>query len=117
MFAGVALAVWANSEPDPDYQGVCVDKISEQRVPDGECDDDNHHSSHAFLFFPVGAAMPALGQSMRGHQGGTWKVPDGHVGVLGGAAYNGGVVTKASAKTAVSRGGFGTTGNGGSVGG
>ena len=116
VFAGVALAVWANSEPDPDYQGVCVDKTTEERVGDDECD-DGHSSTHGFLFLPVGAAIPALGQSIRGYQNGTYTVPDGHVGVKGGAPINGGVVTKQSAKEAVSRGGFGTSGNGGSVGG
>ena len=121
-FAALALT-GCGGDPDPDYQGVCVDPQTEQRVDDERCDDDDGRGGFGlvpfFLFFPLGARFPAIGQSYRGYPGYTRNVPAGHVGARGGASAAGGTATKASVRSAVSRGGFGTTGqrNSGSVGG
>ena len=112
----VFAAAACGQDPDPDYQGVCVDKTTQERVADRECNDSTHHG---FFFFPIGLRFPAVGQSLRSFPGSTTRVPDGHNGVRGGAATAGGVATRAAAKSAVSRGGFGTTSHGhsGAVGG
>jgi hypothetical protein len=113
----VFAATACGHDPDPDYQGVCVDRTTGQRSPDTDCDHDQR--THGILFFPPGARFPRIGQSTAGFTGGVATVPDGHNGVRGGAAAAGGVTTKAAAKSAVSRGGFGTTshGHGWSIGG
>lgn len=102
---------------DPDYQGVCVDKTTQQRVEDRDCDNDSN--GHGFFFFPIGARFPGLGQNVRSFPGSVTSVPDGHNGVKGGAASAGGTATAAGVRSAVSRGGFGTTshGSGWSIGG
>jgi len=114
--AAVFAASACGHAPDPDYQGVCTDRSTGQRVDDRECRDTR---THGFIFFPVGFRFPGLGQSVRSFPGGVATVPDGHNGVRGGAATTGGVATRAAAKTAVRRGGFGTTshGHGWSIGG
>lgn len=116
-FAAIALT-GCGSDPDPDYQGVCVDQQTETRVADEECDDESRASTHGFVFFPLGLLYPAIGGRLRNYPGYTANVPAGHNGAIGGASASGGVVSKASAKAAAARGGFGTTGRGGgSVGG
>jgi hypothetical protein len=114
----VFAAAACGSDPDPDYQGVCVNHRTQERVDDRQCD-GHHGGGFGFLFFPLGFRYPGLGQRVTSFPGGTAQVPDGHTGVRGGAAGTGGVTSKAAAKSAVSRGGFGTTShnNGGSVGG
>ena len=121
-FAALALTGCGSEDPDPDYQGVCVDPQTEQRVDDERCDDDDGRSGVGFvpffLFFPLGARFPGIGQSYRGYPGSVRTVPAGHTGVRGGAATAGGTATRSTVRQAVSRGGFGTTGRGaGSVGG
>jgi hypothetical protein len=114
----VFSAAACGGDPDPDYQGVCVDRSTQERVDDRQCN-EHHGGGFGFLFFPLGLRFPGIGQRVTSFPGGTTQVPEGHTGVRGGAATTGGVATKAGVKSAVSSGGFGTTShnNGGSVGG
>jgi hypothetical protein len=107
-----------DDDRDPDYQGVCVNQTTQERVDDRECN-EHRGGGFGFLFFPLGFRYPGIGQRVTSFAGGTAQVPKGHTGVRGGAASTGGVATKAAVKSAVSRGGFGTTShnNSGSVGG
>ena len=115
-FAALALA-GCGADPDPDYQGVCVDKRTQYRVSDVECDRDRHNGWYGFVFWPIGLLYPGIGSNFRSFPGGTGTVPDGHNGVKGGGNVSGGVATSESVKSAVKRGGFGTTSRGNTVGG
>lgn len=118
-FAAAALTLTACGEPERgDYQGVCVDKKTEKRLPDNDkrCEDDNDRS-HGFVFFPTGSRYPAVGESFRSYSGAVSRVPAGHNGAYSGASAKGGTASRASVGRAISRGGFGSTGKGGSVGG
>lgn len=117
-FAALALT-GCGRDADPDHQGVCVDRTTERRVDDRDCDGSGGGHGARWVFWPIGARFPGMGQSVRAYPGGTTSLPSGSNGVLGGAAASGGTVTTTGVKSAVSRGGFGTTGRagGGNVGG
>ncbi|MDQ1293902.1 MAG: hypothetical protein QG608_1784 [Actinomycetota bacterium] len=106
---------FALRDDDVDYQSVCTDSLTEERVDDEVCEEeDNSHGvvgvrssrrSHHWYYVPVGRRAPALGQKA---MGGSSLAPDpGRFSVR-----KGGV--SASGAT-VSRGGFGLSR--GSVGG
>lgn len=118
LFAAAVLTGCGDDEPEPDYQGVCVDEHTQQRVDDDECDDDEDSSgSHSFVYFGSGSRVPAVGQPYTGYAGFTKSVPNGHAAVRGGAPAGGGTVSK-STITNATRGGSGVTSRGaGSVGG
>jgi hypothetical protein len=91
------------SDDEVDNQAVCVDKNTQERVDDDQCDPDdyeNHGSGvgSAFLWYfigsQVGRGFPAVGQRV---SGGTYTVPSGSV-ARGGVPKAGG---------SVPRGGFG----------
>ena len=123
LFAAAVLT-GCGSDPEPDYQGVCVNQSTQTRVEDDQCDDDGHRAGggggigFAWLLFASGRRFPPIGGRMTGYPGAVRTLPDGHSGTFGGATRTGGTVTKSSVKSAASRGGFGATSrNSGSVGG
>jgi hypothetical protein len=86
---------------DVDNQAVCVDRNTEQRVPDEQCDPNDHANIGVggiffwyFLATRAGGFFPAIGQRV---SGGTFSVPSGNY-------RRGGVPT---AGGSVPRGGFG----------
>lgn len=119
LFATAVLS-GCGGDPDPDYQGVCVNQATQARVDDGQCGDSAQGSSgHTWMMWPVGRRFPPLGGNVADYPGSVDTLPQGHSAALGGAAVLGGTVTAVGAKAAASRGGFGTISRGrsGSVGG
>jgi hypothetical protein len=98
-----SLAACGSNDDEVDNQAVCVDKETQERVDDQQCNPDdyeNHGSGvgSAFLWYfigsQVGRGFPAVGQRV---SGGTYTVPSGSV-ARGGVPKAGGNVP---------RGGFG----------
>lgn len=98
---------------DADYAKVCQEKTTEKRVEDDKCSEEGRSSGHAgWYFFPMGGSgsttshsIPAVGSKL---SGGTTSIPSN-------ASSKSGVSSKGS--TSVSRGGFGGSVKGGSIGG
>lgn len=74
-----------------DQQGVCVDKTSNVRVDDDDCDDGSAGGSHGWYYIPNGSRAPAVGQSTSGQ--GSFATPSGSF-AKGGVAADGGKVTR-----------------------
>jgi hypothetical protein len=124
-----SLGACGGSDETPDYQGVCVDPQTQERVPDRDCDDGVHTGGAGFLwwYLLMNRRAPAVGAPLGGLSRGrdyVTTVPAGRPYVRGGVPPGGGTVTRASAGraadagrgTLVTRGGHGGTG-GGPVGG
>lgn len=76
-----------------DQQGVCVDKTTNVRVDDDECDDNHSNGGvHGWYFIPSGRRAPALGQAVSGQ--GSFTTPRGDSFSKGGVAADGGKVTR-----------------------
>lgn len=90
----VAMTGCGSSDDDPDYRGVCVDKSTQKRVDDKQCDNNGGGGGRSsFVYFPRGATVPPVGSAVHG---GSAAAPKG---------------------ASVARGGFGGGAHGGSVGG
>jgi hypothetical protein len=94
-----SLSACGNDEPD--NQAVCVDRSTEERVPDEQCDPNDQANIGVggiffwyFLATRAGGFFPAVGQRV---SGGTYSVPGG--------TYTRGGVPRAGGN--VPRGGFG----------
>lgn len=116
--AVLASAVLTGCSPDgnvidADYAKTCQDKTTKQRVEDDKCSDQGRSSGHyGWYFLPMGSSgsttsrsVPGVGSAL---SGGTESIPSG-------ASSKGGISSKGS--TSVSRGGFGGSVKGGSIGG
>jgi hypothetical protein len=114
----LASAVLTGCSPDgnvidADYAKTCQDKTSKQRVEDDKCSDQGRSSGHyGWYFLPMGSSgsttsrsVPGVGSAL---SGGTESIPSG-------ATSKSGISSKGS--TSVSRGGFGGSVKGGSIGG
>jgi hypothetical protein len=92
---------------DADYEAVCVDDSTQERIDDEHCDDKatRYHGSGAaaWYFLARGAVLPRKGGRVTG---GTFREPGaGYTVRRGGAPAAGG--TAAGDSDRVSRGGFG----------
>jgi hypothetical protein len=103
---------------DADYEAVCVDDASQQRIDDEYCDDraTRYHGSGAaaWYFLARGAAFPRIGGRVTG---GTFRNPGaGRTVQQGGAPVGGGTAGTGSGGDggSVSRGGFGGSHSSGS---
>jgi hypothetical protein len=111
LLAPSLTACSGGGDEDVDNQAICVDRNTEQRVPDEQCDpDDGPNIGVGGIFFWYflatrgGAFFPAIGQRV---SGGTFSPP-------GGSYRRGGVPT---AGGSVPRGGFGGGTRSGGIGG
>ena len=109
--AGVGLwLLWPEDEPTT-HAGVCVDKDTNTRLPDQECDGTSTGHAHVgWYFFAYGMSAPRVGAPV---SGGTFDTPRGTSYVTGGVDSRGGTVSSATVhggKTTVVRGGFGGSG-------
>ncbi|GLY18033.1 hypothetical protein Kisp01_50470 [Kineosporia sp. NBRC 101677] len=122
LFAAAVLT-GCGSDPEPDHQAVCVNQTTQTRVDDDDCDDNGGArvgggGVNTWLLYGSGRRYPPIGGKIASYPGGVTTLPSGHAGAYGGAEAKGGTVSKASAKTAIERGGFGKTSrSSGSVGG
>lgn len=64
MFLG-SVILTACSEPSPDYDRLCVDDVTGQRVDDDECDEDGS-GGHRYHYYPHGSSHPAVGSKVTG---------------------------------------------------
>jgi hypothetical protein len=90
---------------DLQYQGVCVDPDTGERVDDDVCDDDDARggsgvgSAFLWYYFLRGRAFPAVGAPVSAFREGSdyvRTVPTGTSYVSGGAARSGGTVSSSS---------------------
>jgi hypothetical protein len=90
----VALALIGFSVADSraDQRGVCVDRSSDVRVADDECDDGGHAGGHGWYYIPSGRRAPAEGQPVAGQ--GSFTAPSDGSFTKGGVAADGGTVTR-----------------------
>ncbi|HEX9226380.1 MAG TPA: tRNA-dihydrouridine synthase [Arthrobacter sp.] len=98
---------------DADYAQTCQDKTTQQRVDDDKCSDQGRSSGHyGWYFLPMGSSGSTSARSVPGVgsplSGGITSIPSG-------ATAKSGVSSKGA--SAVSRGGFGGSVKGGSIGG
>lgn len=113
---GGIAALAANDEEEPTQAAVCVDKSTNQRLDDDQCDDDHYHGGHGWYFIPFGYSAPRVGARV---SGGSFNTPQGTSYVTGGVPRAGGAVdssTVKDGKTTTVRGGFGGSKAGGSGG-
>lgn len=94
---------------DLQYQGVCADPDTGERVDDDVCDDDDARggsgvgSAFLWYYFLRGRAFPAVGAPVRGFREGSdyvRSVPTGSSYVSGGADRAGGTVSSSSLRSA-----------------
>lgn len=73
--ASLALAA-CSSQPEPTHNRICVDRETEIRVSDEECDDDRATVGPRFMWFyyPVHLSGPPVGSRIVASQG-TWVKP------------------------------------------
>jgi len=95
---------------DVNDQAICVDRNTEQRVPDDQCDPNDRANIGVggiffwyFLATRGGAFFPAIGQRV---SGGTYSVPSGSYR-RGGVPTAGGSVPRGGFGGGVRSGGFG----------
>jgi hypothetical protein len=98
------------SADDAQYQGVCVDPATGQRVDDDVCDGDDGYghgggvgSGLLWYYFLRGRSFPAVGAPVSTFREGSdyvRTVPTGTSYVSGGADRNGGTVSGESLRTA-----------------
>lgn len=86
-----------------DQHGVCVDRATDQRVDDDECDDRSYGGGYGWYFIPVGNRAPAVGQPISGQ--GSFTTPTSGSFARGGVAADGGTVTRGGFRSG--SGGFG----------
>lgn len=96
-----SLSACSGGGDEPDNQAVCVDRTTEERVPDEQCDPGDEANIGVggiffwyFLATRAGGFFPGIGQRV---SGGTYTVPRG--------TYTRGGVPRAGGN--VPRGGFG----------
>lgn len=58
----VAVLIAAcNSHPDYDNRAICIDRVTQQRLPDEQCDYDHPRSNVIFWYFVAGQMIPPIG--------------------------------------------------------
>lgn len=73
-------------------RGVCVDRTTDVRVSDEECDDDTTSGGHGWYYIPAGRRAPAEGQAISGQ--GSYVAPSNGSFTKGGVSADGGNVTR-----------------------
>lgn len=111
MVAGALTG--CSSDAEVNEAGYCVDKQTQERVDDAECERDVHHHHTGWYYVRSGYRYPSIGQRATG---GTFTRPTESSYVEGGLPRTGGVADAASAGRSggaihtVKTGGFGKLG-------
>lgn len=108
------------AEETPDYQAICVDPQTNQRLDDDQCDDsdrDYSGSGSGFFWFYVGSQyggrVPGVGQTYSPSMGtynGSSVTKGGRSVVRGGVPKTGASSMKSYTSSTVKSGGFGGSG-------
>lgn len=109
----VGIAVVDGDDDEPTQAGVCVDRTTNARVDDEQCQDESRSYNHGWYFIPFGIIAPRIGAPVRG---GSFNAPGGTTYVTGGVPRAGGAINPSSIDTSKSttiRGGFGSKAGGG----
>ncbi len=76
----LAAAALSGCTSSPDYNAVCVDEETQERVPDDYCDDDDTYSSYGggYTWYYIGGSrrVPSVGSRV---SGGSTSRPSGSV--------------------------------------
>jgi len=111
LLAGTITAMVASNNEEPEYAQVCFNDDTGERVEDTQCDnsstDGRSSGIYAWYFYSRGVSVPGVGQNRSGYPSFTRTVPTGARTSTGYSAKGG----------TVSRGGFGGSAKGGSIGG
>lgn len=83
-----------------DYQGICTDPVTEERVDDDLCESGDDDSDFVWFYMGSGHSAPPIGKKFNKSHG-VYKVPSGKTASKGGVSKTGGKIT---------RGGFGSSG-------
>lgn len=110
VVAGIVLSGCAAfGAPDAEYGGICVDKVTQQRLDDSRCGDWDDRgvfdgAGSYLLWYPMsyGGDVPAVGKRA---VGGVRSVPSGAPVSKG--VPSSGASAKSGGMTAIQRGGFG----------
>lgn len=88
----IAVTAFAAVDSRADERGVCVDRASQTRVADDECDDDTSSGGHGWYYIPSGRQAPAEGERISGQ--GSFTAPTNSSFSKGGVSADGGPVTR-----------------------
>lgn len=120
LAVAAATLVTGCAEDTPDYQAICVDPQTNQRIDDDECDDsdrDYSGSGSGFFWFYMATnssrPLPAVGSSYNpgyGTYNGSGITSSGKSYARGGAPTKGASSVKSYTSTTVKSGGFGGKG-------
>lgn len=76
----LAAAALSGCTSSPDYQAVCIDEDTRERVADYECEDDDDYSSYSggysWYYISSGHRVPSVGSRV---SGGSTSRPSGSV--------------------------------------
>jgi hypothetical protein len=86
----LGLVAFGAFDSGTDERGVCVDRTSDVRVDDDQCDDTTG-GVHGWYYIPAGNRAPSVGQAVSGQ--GSFATPSGSF-AKGGVAADGGEVTR-----------------------
>lgn len=105
----VTAAALSGCTSSPDYNAVCIDDATQQRVEDYECDDDSgtYGSTYRWYYLSGNQRVPSVGSRV---SGGSTVRPAGSAG-RGGQSSSGGSYTD-SGSSSHDYGGFGGRGSG-----
>jgi hypothetical protein len=103
----VAAAALSGCSSSPDYNAVCVDERTQQRVPDDDCDDTSS-GLRSWYYIDSGRRTPSVGSRV---SGGSTVVPNGSV-PRGGQSVSGDSGSgSGSGSSSTDYGGFGGDGS------
>ncbi|MGB3444167.1 MAG: hypothetical protein WBA97_35970 [Actinophytocola sp.] len=109
--AAVAAALSGCSATE-DYNTVCVDEDTYERVDDYECDDDdNYGSGGGYIWYYLGSSrrVPSVGSRV---SGGSTTAPSGSSGRSGSSSSDSGGSSSKSGSSSTDYGGFGGSSGG-----
>ncbi|HEX6357901.1 hypothetical protein [Actinophytocola sp.] len=96
----VAAAALSGCSSSPDYNAVCIDERTQQRVDDDECDDTTG-GTRSWYYLGSGQRIPSVGSRV---SGGSTNEPAGSV-------QRGGQSSSDSGSSSTDYGGFGSSGS------
>lgn len=103
----MAAATLTGCSSEPDYDAVCIDEQTQERVSDYECDDDDGSyggSTYVWYYLRSGQRIPSVGTYV---SGGSTSKPSGSVQRGGSSA--GGSSDGSSSGSSTDYGGFGSS--------
>jgi hypothetical protein len=103
----VTAAALSGCSSSPDYNAVCIEEESQQRVSDSDCDNDSYGSTYRWYYIGSGQRIPSVGSRV---YGGSTVEPAGSV-ARGGQSSSGDSYTD-SGNSSRDYGGFGGSGSG-----